>query len=384
MTSINRNNLTSRDDAPIPTDMALVVVPKGTGPGGEIEVLVEGIAGIADAGNSTDDPLGVASVFVGTWFDAQNYASAQVQLWSDVPSLAGGLRFEWTDDPNVGDIRYVSAFTFFPTNPPGQDDGAAFSIDINHKARYFRIAYTNNLSTGQIAFQVRTYHRSVPVEDQLIPYGDPWNSREGNVGGGGDLSGVAPTDVRGFASVSFSLSATTASAANGLELQWSNDATTFNAADKVRFAIAAGQEFNIELPHLARYFKVVYTNGAATSAVKYQAIHNKVATPACVTAANVATVTRVAVSTVSVTLLAANHRRKSVLITNYSPGSQVLYVKVGSAASITAGSESFTAILNNGGSFKLEKDECNSIITGIWGAADANGAALITETVYGS
>ena len=92
-----------------------------------------------------------------------------------------------------------------------------------------------------------------------------------------------------------------------------------------------------------------------------------------------ATVTRVAASATTVQLLAANSNRQAVTIVNNS-ASQKLYVKLGTTASLTAGSEDFSLILQAEGSLTLEGTDYTGRIDGIWGGADASGEALITET----
>lgn len=98
------------------------------------------------------------------------------------------------------------------------------------------------------------------------------------------------------------------------------------------------------------------------------------------------TVTRVAANAANVTLLAANTDRKGAVIYNNSL-TQVLYVKLGATADIGAGTESFSQPLSPvqaspigvGGSFILGNGDYTGRIDGIWGGADANGEALITE-----
>lgn len=93
-----------------------------------------------------------------------------------------------------------------------------------------------------------------------------------------------------------------------------------------------------------------------------------------------ATVTRVAANASSVQLLAANPDRQAVTIVNNS-ASQKLYVKFGTTAALTSGSEDFSLILQPEGSVTLEGTDYTGRIDGIWGGADASGEALITETV---
>lgn len=88
--------------------------------------------------------------------------------------------------------------------------------------------------------------------------------------------------------------------------------------------------------------------------------------------AGTGTVTSVADSASSQTLLAANTSRKGCIIHNDS--TVVLYIKFGTTASAT----SFTVRLVPQGSYEMSGPIYTGIITGIW-ASDASGAARVTE-----
>lgn len=81
------------------------------------------------------------------------------------------------------------------------------------------------------------------------------------------------------------------------------------------------------------------------------------------------TVTQVASSATSITLLAANSNRAEVII--YNDSTQILYVKFG----ITAANTSYTVQLASGDS--LIEDNYSGRIDGIW--VSANGNAYVTE-----
>lgn len=70
--------------------------------------------------------------------------------------------------------------------------------------------------------------------------------------------GLNSYDVDTFRVTAFS---DAASAANGLVIQMSNDSTTWYPA--ARTALTAGAPVSIETPVVSRYYRVVYTNGAA-------------------------------------------------------------------------------------------------------------------------
>ncbi len=85
------------------------------------------------------------------------------------------------------------------------------------------------------------------------------------------------------------------------------------------------------------------------------------------------TMTSVASSATSVTLLAENNRRQFCTIFNDS--TQVLYVKFGT----TASTSSFAYKMGAGDHLEVNRLEYNGRIDGIW--ASANGNARITEVV---
>lgn len=91
-----------------------------------------------------------------------------------------------------------------------------------------------------------------------------------------------------------------------------------------------------------------------------------------------ATVTPVAISASSVTLLAANENRRGATIVNNTGES--LYIKYGSTAVISTSGGSFTHLLTTGSSVSLPSPVYTGIITGIWAATTSGGYALVTET----
>jgi len=91
-----------------------------------------------------------------------------------------------------------------------------------------------------------------------------------------------------------------------------------------------------------------------------------------VAAPSTASVANVNSSVTVVTLLAANAARTGAMIVNNSTAT--LYVKLGSAASLT----SWSARLDPGGYWEMPRRYYTGIITGIWSAA--NGEAHVTES----
>lgn len=90
----------------------------------------------------------------------------------------------------------------------------------------------------------------------------------------------------------------------------------------------------------------------------------------------VSAVTRVATNVASVSLKAANANRKALTVHNNSAAN--LFLKLGAAASITAGAESFTIKMAPNGYYEAPGGWTGAV-DGIWDAADAGGEALVTE-----
>jgi hypothetical protein len=93
-------------------------------------------------------------------------------------------------------------------------------------------------------------------------------------------------------------------------------------------------------------------------------------------AAATSTLTRTAANAASVQLLAANANRRGATFVNNSV--QKLYLKLGTTASIGAGTESFTAILQAEGYYEIPYGYTGRV-DGIWAAADANGECIADE-----
>lgn len=81
------------------------------------------------------------------------------------------------------------------------------------------------------------------------------------------ISGVftgAWTDALGFSGVSVIAKASQASAALGLVIQWSSDGTNIDDTDSYTLAANTGKQYSFGL--MARYFRVIYTNGVVAQA----------------------------------------------------------------------------------------------------------------------
>jgi hypothetical protein len=92
----------------------------------------------------------------------------------------------------------------------------------------------------------------------------PWsvvsavNSSTSTLGAGAAFTGTSE-EVKDYASIQISVIASHASATDGLAVQQSSDGTNWDIVDTYTIAAATGKTFSFQ--PVARYFRVVYTNG---------------------------------------------------------------------------------------------------------------------------
>lgn len=240
------------------------------------------------------------------------------------------------------------------------------------------------------------------------------NSSSTNITGSAAFTGTGE-DVTQYSEMRVSVFSSHASATNGLSIQQSSDNTNWDITDTYTIPATTGKTFVV--PRQAKFFRVVYTNGATTTtSFRLQVILNRTGSasssqrtqdaytnetdmdqswaflsawngttwdrvPGDTTGlkvkqnAGTATLSNVAGSATSVTLLAANTARIGATITNDS--SALLYIKFGTTASTT----SYTVVLAGAASAPFSYYEVpagyTGRIDGIW--ASAAGNARVTE-----
>ncbi len=96
------------------------------------------------------------------------------------------------------------------------------------------------------------------------------NNSTSNLAGGAAFTGTGE-EVTGYAQIQVSVFSSHASAANGLSVQQSSDNSNWDITDT--FTVSATTAMVISVPAQARYFRVVYTNGATlTTSLRIQTI----------------------------------------------------------------------------------------------------------------
>lgn len=118
---------------------------------------------VIDENNSTTTPLAGGATFTGTGTDVTGYASVTVQLYADVDSAAGGMKFQCSiDNTNWDDSNDF-------TLDVSESDVRRFQVPVT--AKFFRIVYTNGAG-AQSAFRVQTILHELPVQGSVHRLGD--------------------------------------------------------------------------------------------------------------------------------------------------------------------------------------------------------------------
>jgi hypothetical protein len=147
---------------------------------------------------------------------------------------------------------------------------------------HFRLHYANS-SNGQTTSYIRlnsylsvltslTSTGSAAIPSTTTAYGsrnkelssvtDPYNSHTSNLSANGNFSGI-PIDISEFAEISVAVYASHSSASNGLQIQFSQDAVSWDVINTL--TITSNVESGARFPTHLRYFRVIYTNGATTT-----------------------------------------------------------------------------------------------------------------------
>jgi len=147
---------------------------------------------------------------------------------------------------------------------------------------HFRLHYANS-SNGQTTSYIRlnshlsvltslTSSGSAAIPSTTTAYGsrnkelssvtDPYNSHTSNLPANGNFSGLA-IDISEFAEISVAIYASHSSASNGLQIQFSQDAVSWDVINTL--IITSNVESGARFPTHLRYFRVIYTNGTTTT-----------------------------------------------------------------------------------------------------------------------
>ncbi len=113
----------------------------------------------------------------------------------------------------------------------------------------------------------------LPVTETDAAIASVVNATTTNLAGGATFTGTSE-DVHDYAQISVNIYSSHVSATDGLSLQQSSDGVNWDLADVFTLPAASGKTFSIGVQ--ARYFRLVFTNGATlTTSLRIQTIFSK-------------------------------------------------------------------------------------------------------------
>lgn len=295
---------------------------------------------VQDPSNSSITPLGIGGTFTGSAKDILQYAQVMVNVEAD---RAGTLYIEFSGDQTIW--GHIISYPVLA--------GESFDIAVAPHARYFRVSFTNTSGLAQTYFHLYSILRPTPsgmnmvAIDQLITGHNIAALTKGVIMGKTTGGGGGYVDVK-----------VTPSGALTVDASIGSLPLPTNAATETTLS-----SINTKIPALGQ--------AAMVASLPVTVANDQTTLPTKELVSSISTVSSVAGSVTSVTLLAANAGRLSAVIHNES--NAVLYLKFGTSAS----SSSYTYRIPANATWEMTPQRYTGIITGAW--SNATGNARITE-----
>jgi len=229
---------------------------------------------VSSAGNSTTAQLLGGATFTGTIESIFNQQDISLLLTSD---QSGTLIMRQYIDS--GGTRVTSTWTFFvvagvPYSRSFVGNGNFFNLTFQNTAATLTTTLNINTAYGTLSSSTNQGNHPVSLAESSVV--SVVNSSVTNLAAAAVFTGAAE-DILEYAEVRVFVYSSHASAVDGLSLQQSVDGTTWFQTDTWTIGAATAKTFGIGAS--ARYFRVVYTNGAtATTTLQLQTIFHKHAT----------------------------------------------------------------------------------------------------------
>ena len=209
--------------------------------------------------NSTTTPLAASTTFTGTSEDVSSYASISIICKSDV---AGTLTLQFSNDGTNWDV----VNTYIVSGGTGLDFVKVVT------AKYYRVTYING-ATPQTYFRLQSIahvSKSVPpIAQNAISAVSTTNSTNSVLLASASFTGTSE-DVSTYSSVVVTMYS---DQAGSCLIQQSSDGTNWDILKRV--VTVAGTQCVIEQTILAKYLRVVYTNGSVDqTAFRLQTVYH--------------------------------------------------------------------------------------------------------------
>lgn len=207
------------------------------------------------------DPAGVAyssaNPFPVTITSGASATSASAIIDSSGVQYSGSNPFPVTISSGSGattasNIVDSSGVAYSGSNPVPVTFSAASSQNVNVFDAQQSIVTSHQDSSGDFRGLDTTVLRTINTVSN-------YNSTTTTLAGNATFTGLAE-DVKDYSTIQLSIIADQASATDGLSLQQSSDGSNWDITDVYTIPISTGKTFSVQVA--ARYYRVVYTNGA--------------------------------------------------------------------------------------------------------------------------
>jgi hypothetical protein len=207
----------------------------------------------------TTTPLGAGASFTQAWQDSTSDGTITVECTVRADQASGNLGFtiQETDDPtNVNFTQTLTAFTIV--------SNVTLTARTPIRAKFYRVVYTNG-ATPQGSFELtQTTGTVVDATLAIFTVTDPLNSTNTPLGANATFTGAA-TDLLNFKSVTVAIFSDQPSAIGGVKLEWSQNGADWDLINSTN--LFASVAITTQDTVRARFFRIVYTNGATPQGV---------------------------------------------------------------------------------------------------------------------
>ncbi len=225
--------------------------------------------------NNSVAQLASGATFTGGIETVLSLQAAQVMITCDQPYSVFIDQFI-----DLAGTKLVATYTF--TRLAGEP----LNENVTLPGNYFRVRVTNTGASTTTTFRLDTTFGIMNTQpNTLSNYGNlkvvaqengvpsVINSTSTNLAGGATFTGTAE-DVSEFSTVMVSVYSSHASATDGLSVQFSSNGTNWDLMDVFTIPATTGKSFSFGV--VARYYRLVYTNGATlTTSLRIQTLYSR-------------------------------------------------------------------------------------------------------------
>ena len=195
--------------------------------------------------------------FTGTGTKTIGYNSVIVSIENTIDSISNGIIIEFSDDNSTFATYFTDTYT------ANEKYEKSFQII----KEYYRVSFVNSptvgpsVKTGDLSTRLMTSSKLDESDNNLVLYhsvDDATNSTKTLLSGNGIYNGTS-RELTGYNTLIVSITSDVSSKPNGLEVQFSDDNSTFETFYVGTYNANIKYERSFKI--LKNYYKIIYTNG---------------------------------------------------------------------------------------------------------------------------